>query len=172
MCVYVPYKLQHDLMAEAQNLLEAICFAFARRHIRANLESENLICPGAIELNHWALVFRQNAESVEPHVMIKSKGKFMALDHFDALMNEAVQLRHTAVHRPRTSAEDIEIFLGKAIELAIALNDKNCAERLESLQSHLIRSEKRLRSGKNLAAQSRRQGNSRDQHATSQTLCS
>ena len=109
--VYLPLNTQHRLLVKVQAILEDPCYAFGHKMMRDILQKEGWDCPESVELNIWARVFRGNED------------KFHA-DQLDELgkpipefLDSIAQLRHTAVHRVRVSANRVQQFMMDAESL-------------------------------------------------------
>ena len=86
----------------------------------------------SIELNEWNNRFSKHAKSLPPSAMKSIAGKTTA----EILFGTSI-IRHSAVHRLRTSAAGILNMLGAAITFAEAHNDSKRAERVTEIKRRL-----------------------------------
>ena len=86
----------------------------------------------SIELNNWNNRFSRYAKSLPPSAMKSIAGKTT-----DEILFGTSIIRHSAVHRLRTSAASILKMLGAAITFAEALNDSKRAERIIKIKTQL-----------------------------------
>lgn len=115
-----------------QQALERTCYDFATRSLPEVVEEE-WECAGSVDLNLWARVFSTN------------EGRFLQEDvdelgkPLSQLFDSIAQLRHTAVHRVRISANRLEQFLNDAESLFGLLHDDQCSGQLARLrrETHL-----------------------------------
>lgn len=135
---YVPYGAQHAILTTAQTVLEECCFDFASKTIPDALSERGWDCASAVELTKWARVLHKELPQGLSGVTVQS-----------ALVSTH-QLRHTAVHRLRTTARGISRLLESAVGLAEALNDVARAAQLEELKSELDGKIKAMEMSKNV----------------------
>lgn len=95
--VYLPYQTQHKLLGIVQQALERAYYNFAMR-VLPDLVEEEWECAESVELNLWARIFSTNQERFSQEGVGKL-GKPLS-----QLFDSVAQLRHTAVHRVRVSA--------------------------------------------------------------------
>ena len=86
----------------------------------------------SIELNKWNHRFSKYAKSLPPSAMKSIAGKTTA----EILLGTSI-IRHSAVHRLRTSAAGTLNMLAAAITFAEALNDSKRAERVMEIKRQL-----------------------------------
>ena len=86
----------------------------------------------SIELNEWNNRFSKYAKSLPPSAMKSIAGKTTA-----EMLFGTSRIRHSAVHRVRTSAAGILNMLGAAITFAEALNDSKRGERITEIKGQL-----------------------------------
>ncbi|KAK5077834.1 hypothetical protein LTR64_003765 [Lithohypha guttulata] len=131
--VYLPFQTQHKLLVLAQETLERACYDFTIASMPELIKSEGWDCAEALELNIWT----RKMESRED--------KFLAEDvaelgkPFNDLLDTVAQIRHTAVHRLRISANRIGLYLQDAESLSRLLHDRGCLQSLSRLrrETHL-----------------------------------
>ncbi|KAH7393723.1 hypothetical protein BKA64DRAFT_626071 [Cadophora sp. MPI-SDFR-AT-0126] len=126
--VYIPLQTQHRLLVKVQATLEDACYAFGHKMMDGILLKEGWDCPESVELNIWAWVFRCNEDKFDAEKLVEL-GK-----PFPELLDSIVQLRHTAVHRVRVSANKLQQFIAEAESLAIILDNNTCARLLSRLR--------------------------------------
>ena len=86
----------------------------------------------SIELKKWNHRFSKYAKSLPPSAIKPIVGKTTA-----EILHDTSKIRHSAVHRLRTSAASILNMLGAAITFAEALNDSRRAERVTKIKTQL-----------------------------------
>ncbi|PVH69905.1 hypothetical protein DL98DRAFT_438000 [Cadophora sp. DSE1049] len=126
--VYIPLQTQHRLLVKVQATLEDACYAFGHKMMDGILLKEGWDCPESVELNIWARVFRCNEDKFDAEKLVEL-GK-----PFPELLDSIAQLRHTAVHRVRVSANKLQQFIAEAESLAIILDNNTCARLLSRLR--------------------------------------
>ncbi|KAJ3952557.1 hypothetical protein N0V92_010994 [Colletotrichum tropicale] len=135
---YVPYSAQHAILTTAQTVLEECCFDFASKTIPDALSERGWDCASAVELTKWA------------RILHKELPQGLSGATFQSALVSTHQLRHTAVHRLRTTARGIIRLLESAVGLAEALNDVARAAQLEELKSELDGKIKAMEMSKNV----------------------
>ncbi|KAF5714971.1 hypothetical protein FGLOB1_3274 [Fusarium globosum] len=111
--VYLPFPIEHLLMEQLQKILELACYQYGARKIPSIMQKLGWECPESVELSKWAeLLGRQG------NLERQRDGKPLA-----ELLSSIAQIRHTAVHRLRTSSTGLERFLADAEELSVVLGD-------------------------------------------------
>jgi hypothetical protein len=122
--VYLPLPSQHRILVKIQAILEDACYTFGERKVPEIMEKEGWDSPECVELNIWTQIFRSNEEKFDTH-KIQELGK-----PFGQILDSMAQLRHTAVHRLRVSANRVEQFLIEGEQLANLIGDEKCGRRL------------------------------------------
>ncbi|OAP55055.1 hypothetical protein AYL99_10755 [Fonsecaea erecta] len=126
--VYLPFQTQHQLLVKVQGILERACHEFGMRAIKEAVEREGWDCPESAELNRW------------PRVLLLHKDNFLQGDlealgkPLEQVLDSITQLRHTAVHRLRVSANRLEQFMVDAEALARLLQHDSCTRQLSRLR--------------------------------------
>ncbi|QGI79899.1 hypothetical protein CEK25_006628 [Fusarium fujikuroi] len=111
--VYLPFPTEHLLMEKLQKVLEAACYEYGVRELSSILQERHWDCPEAVELSQWA-------------ELLGNKGNLKRQDSdrsLKELLHSIAQIRHTAVHRLRTSSSGLQRFLADAEDLTRALGD-------------------------------------------------
>ncbi|KLP04784.1 uncharacterized protein Y057_6537 [Fusarium fujikuroi] len=111
--VYLPFPTEHLLMEKLQKVLEAACYEYGVRELSSILQERHWDCPEAVELSQWA-------------ELLGNKGNLKLQDSdrsLKELLHSIAQIRHTAVHRLRTSSVGLQRFLADAEDLTRALGD-------------------------------------------------
>lgn len=126
--VYLPYRTQHQLLAKVQGILEKTCYDFGLRTLKETLDDQGWDCAESVELNRWPRLFLLNQEKFRQED-VASLGKPLA-----ELLNSITQLRHTAVHRLRIRANQLEQFMVDAEALARVLQDDHQTQKLARLR--------------------------------------
>ncbi|KAG9228717.1 hypothetical protein BJ875DRAFT_489597 [Amylocarpus encephaloides] len=126
--VYIPLQIQHRLLMRVQATLEDACYEFGHRMMGDILQKEGWDCPESVELNIWARVFRGNEDKFDAEKLLELRKPF------PELLDSIAQLRHTAVHRVRVSANKTQQFITEAESLATLLHNYTCARMLSRLR--------------------------------------
>ena len=113
---------------KVQAILENACYAFGHEKMGDVLQKEGWDCPESVELNIWARVFRHNEDRFDAEKLL-DLGK-----PFSELLDSIAQLRHTAVHRVRVSANKVCQFMTEAESLANILHNDTCARTLSRIR--------------------------------------
>ncbi|RDL30367.1 Uncharacterized protein BP5553_10245 [Venustampulla echinocandica] len=92
------------------------------------LQTKGWDCPESVELNIWARIFCSNEDKFDAE-KLDQLGK-----PFPEFLDSIAQLRHTAVHRVRVSANTVRQFMIEAEFLADILHDNICARTLSCLR--------------------------------------
>ncbi|QGI62732.1 uncharacterized protein FFB20_09951 [Fusarium fujikuroi] len=111
--VYLPFPTEHLLMEKLQKTLEAACYEYGIRELSSIMQERHWDCPEAAELSQWA-------------ELLGNKGNLKRQDSdrsLKELLHSIAQIRHTAVHRLRTSSSGLQRFLDDAEDLTRALGD-------------------------------------------------
>ncbi|KAE9381226.1 hypothetical protein N431DRAFT_551376 [Stipitochalara longipes BDJ] len=126
--VYLPLNTQHRLLVKVQAILEDACYAFGQKMMGDILQKEGWDYPESVELNIWARVFHSNENKFDAD-KLNELGK-----PFSELLDSIAQIRNTAVHRVRVSANKVQQFLMDAETLANILHNNICARTLSRLR--------------------------------------
>ena len=148
--IYLPCSLQHSLLVKAQNLLEDCLFKFGTSKMQEVMKDKGWDCAQCVELNDWMKILRRRKD-----LLNNFKDK-MSHRPLSAVLDSLVQLRHTAVHRQRITALEVQLFLEDAASLLDLLGDEeaakdmsdiNCSlsDHLKDLSAHFKLSEENLR---------------------------
>ena len=134
--LYIPYKTQHELLTRTQCLLEACCYSFTAQWMPDLLDQWQWDCPQAIELNNWTFIVAKQMHKLPSHCFgdLDTDKNPMSLASVLTSVNE---LRHTAVHRLRTTAKGILEMIRSATRFAGALGDLSCQQQLDELHGRL-----------------------------------
>jgi len=109
--IYLPYTLQHALLVRAQNLLEDCLFKFGSNKMRDVIKDKGWDCAQCVELNDWVKILRKRKDLLNDSSVETSNRPL------SAILGSLVQLRHTAVHRQRITALEVQLFLEDAESL-------------------------------------------------------
>ena len=126
--VYLPYQTQHQLLVKVQGILEKACYEFGARELKETVQNEGWGCAESAELNRWPQIFLLNQDKFLP-TDLQELGK-----PFAQVLNSITQIRHTAVHRLRISANRLEQFMIDAEAIARLLRNDNDVQRLTRLR--------------------------------------
>ena len=130
--MYLPFKTQHRILVLVQSLLEECCLDFGNTWVPDLMEAQKWYEAESIELNKWNNKFSRYAKSLPPSAMKSITGKTTA-----EILFGTSNIRHSAVHRLRTSAAGILNMLSAAITFAEAFNDSKRAERVTEIKRQL-----------------------------------
>ncbi|KAH8817458.1 hypothetical protein F5884DRAFT_853873 [Xylogone sp. PMI_703] len=114
--VYFPLRTQNYILMKVQTILENACFDFAQRVMPDILKKQNWDCPESSELNIWAAEFLGRKKEFASK--LDNTGRPL-----EKLFYSISEIRHTAVHRTRVSARQVEQFILDAESLATLLGD-------------------------------------------------
>lgn len=103
--VYLPFQTQHKLLVLAQETLERACYDFTIASMPELIKSEGWDCAEALELN----IRTRKMESREDNFLVEDVAELGK--PFNDLLDTIAQIRHTAVHRLRISANRIGLYL-------------------------------------------------------------
>lgn len=118
-------------MTEVQALLERSCFAYGQITFCEELKRRGWDCPESVELNAWTPVLLEQQAKVNPE-LVAQRGRPLP-----EILNSLSQLRHTAVHRIRVTANRIYQFVCDAENLSMILADCECSKHLANLRRGL-----------------------------------
>ena len=138
--VYIQYRSQHLITTTIQNLLEESCFEFAQQHFPRILAIKGWDCPEAVELTEWTKLISQ-------HPPQPAKGINKPIDELFGLLHD---LRHSAVHRLRKTANGIERLAENAQLFLEALDDLFRSEKVSVLRRDLKDAIEELKRNKDL----------------------
>lgn len=133
--LYLPYKVQHQVLWRIQRLLEECCYAFTEEWLPDLLEQRRWDCPEAIELNNWTEVVIKRLSKLPCHCF-GDLGSDPRASLTDVLMS-INDLGHAAVHRVRTRAKGISEMIRCATKFARALRSSACEKQLDELHREL-----------------------------------
>ncbi|MCJ1247429.1 hypothetical protein MMC30_004643 [Trapelia coarctata] len=130
--LYLPYMIQHIILANTQRLLEECCFEFTTKWLPSVLKEENWSCVEAVELTMWTRIMARRCDELPAGAIFMEpgqslKGVFSATDY----------LRHSAVHRLPMAAYKIHKLVQSAQKLAKTLGDVARAAQLETVRVEL-----------------------------------
>ncbi|KAK0386391.1 hypothetical protein NLU13_6228 [Sarocladium strictum] len=123
--VYLPFKVQHQLLRHLQSLLESACYDFGLRTMPEILHEHKWDCAEAMELNRWV-----GAVMKQENIMANKRCATPA----ETVLRAVANIRHTAVHRLRVNAKAIQQFLLDAETLAIFIEDVELQRRISRLR--------------------------------------
>ena len=129
--VYLPFGIQHRLFVKVQCILEKACFGFAQKHLGGVLQREGWDCAEAVELNRWPEIFL-TYESEFNLRDVEDIGK-----SFSKLLDSIIQLRHTAVHRVRLTADGALQSIVDAELFAKLLRDYECLAVITTIKQQM-----------------------------------
>lgn len=133
--VYLPYKTQHQIISKVQFIVEECCFIFATTSLPEAISARGWECPEAAELTQWIKLLLPREEEISASAVSKISGR-----SWQDVLIATSKIRHSAVHRLRTSAKGIQNMLGDAIMLTIMLRDTVRTSLLEHISRELASS--------------------------------
>lgn len=129
--IYLPCTLQHTLLVRAQNLLEDCLFKFGSAKMQAVIRDKGWNCAQCVELNDWIKVLRRRKDLLNnPEVEPSNRP-------LSAILGSLTQLRHTAVHRQKITALQVQLFLEDAESLLGLLGDRESAQEIARIRCSL-----------------------------------
>jgi hypothetical protein len=123
----VPYQVQHALLVTTQSILEKCCYAFARRWFPFEVEAAGWDCAEAVELTKWTRFILKHSERL-PREAFAIEGALL-----QDILASVQRLRHTAVHRLRTTLSGVRNLIRDAVTCAEALRDSIWIPQLRDL---------------------------------------
>lgn len=128
----MPYALQHRILTSIQSLLEECCFNFGKRWLPDIIASEGWEVPEQVELTMWTAKLKQHAKKIPADAAFKIPGK-----SWEEVLFGTHVLRHSAVHRLKTSAYGLVNLIEGAVLLTRMLKDIPRAQRIEEIRDTL-----------------------------------
>ncbi|KAJ5917577.1 hypothetical protein N7466_011131 [Penicillium verhagenii] len=125
--VYTQYRCQHLITTTIQQLLEESCFEFAQQHFPHLLAINGWDCAEAVELTEWTKLLSQ-------HPPQPSDGINKPINE---LFGHVRELRHSAVHRLRKTANGVERLAENAQLFLETLDDVFRSEKVSVLRREL-----------------------------------
>lgn len=113
-------------MNRLQKYLEMACYEFGDRVMPDIVQKYGWDCPDSAELNRWPPLLKREG-AVDWTNTHQSP---------DELLRSIANIRHTAVHRLRTSSVGLERFLADAEELVVVLGDAAHVKAVSQLRSN------------------------------------
>jgi hypothetical protein len=129
--IYLPCSLQHSLLVKAQNLLEDCLFKFGTSKMQEVVKDKSWDCAQCVELNDWVEILRRRKD-----LLNNFKGGTSGRP-LSTVLGSLVQLRHTAVHRQRVTALEVQLFLQDAESLLDLLDDGEAAKEISNVHRSL-----------------------------------
>ncbi|KAH8726696.1 hypothetical protein GQ44DRAFT_771071 [Phaeosphaeriaceae sp. PMI808] len=123
----IPYQVQHALLVTTQNILEKCCYEFARKWFPLELEAIGWNCAEAVELTKWTRVILKHSEWLPREAFAVEE--LLSQD----VLASVQRLRHTAVHRLRTTLRGVRKLIRDAVTFAEALRDSIWIPQLRDL---------------------------------------
>ncbi|THY80370.1 hypothetical protein D6C95_09534 [Aureobasidium pullulans] len=135
--LYLPYHVQHKLLAYLQASLETVCFGYLKREHSHTLDGSDSLreveYPDNLEFPQYVNIFRE-------HVEFDSQALNKYLDEpVKYLYNSLVWLRHCTVHRRQANIGYLYVWVNDARSLAKLVGDSKAAEQFETTQLKLER---------------------------------
>ena len=126
--LYLNFELQHSLLTTTQRILEKSLFEFGLKVVAETVREKGWDCAQCVELNDWVKILRRRPD-ILPKQRVEGLNKSLQM-----LLDSIVQIRHTAVHRQRVTANAIESFLADAECFARLLDDHTCTLELANIR--------------------------------------
>ncbi|MCJ1257356.1 hypothetical protein MMC24_005181 [Lignoscripta atroalba] len=130
--IYLPYKTQHRILGTIQSLLEECCYEFGGKWLPNLISAKQWECPESVELNEWAHKLLKNIKSIPASALGQVQGK-----GFNQILCATPKIRHTAVHRLRTTATGVLNMIDTASALARMLDDTPRMLQIEKIREAL-----------------------------------
>ena len=130
--LYLPFKTQHNLLNALQRMLEDCCFEFGHAWVPDLMKDNGWREVEALELTQWTQWFPKIKASLPDGTIRQIEGKTVA-----EILSAVGVIRHAAVHRVRTSAEEILVMLGAAETFANLLYDESRVMQLENMKTEV-----------------------------------
>ncbi|KAH7233902.1 uncharacterized protein BKA55DRAFT_523373 [Fusarium redolens] len=125
--VYLPFPTEHLLMERLQKTLELACYEFGARAMPDTLRNRGWDCPESVELSKWTEVLKREG-------VLKRENTRKTLQE---LLYSIANIRHTAVHRLRTSSVGLEMFIADAEDLVEVLGDTAYSKSISQLRTNM-----------------------------------
>jgi len=122
----IPYIFQHTILVTAQSILEKCCYEFAKHWFPSKLENAGWDCAEAVELTKWTRII-SHSEKLPSDAL--AAGRSLSQD----VLISVDLLRHTAVHRLRTTARGVSKLIQYALKFTETLKDSTRTLELEEL---------------------------------------
>lgn len=119
--------MQHSILCTIQRVLEECFFDFTNKWMPAEIERNGWDCATAVELTKWTRLLPKWSAKL-PEECLQLHGS-----ELDTLLYTIRKIRHTAVHRLRTTARGIGELALSAMRLAEVLQDGARISQLEDL---------------------------------------
>ncbi|KAI4236466.1 MAG: hypothetical protein LQ349_002538 [Xanthoria aureola] len=130
--IYLPYRTQHRILHLVQALLEHCCLDFGNAWAPEMMQAHRWDGAESIELTQWTRRFSPIAKSLPATAIIETSGQSL-----NDVLFATSSLRHSAVHRLRTSTAGMMRMLKAAINFTEALNDSKRTERITEIKTQL-----------------------------------
>lgn len=130
--IYLPYRTQHRILHLVQTLLEQCCLDFGNAWAPEMMQARRWDGAESIELTQWTRRFAPVAKSLPATAIIETSGQSL-----NEVLFATSPLRHSAVHRLRTSTAGMIRMLKAAVTFTEALNDSKRTERITELKTQL-----------------------------------
>ncbi|KAM0329988.1 hypothetical protein ACHAQA_004157 [Verticillium albo-atrum] len=128
---YFPYETQHLILTTTQRVLEECCFDFASKWFPSVPKTRGWDCAAAVELTTWVAIFKRKLPKLPCDALKVNEQSLERI--FDPIR----VVRHTAVHRLRTTAQDVSRLVGAALNLTEALRDYARSAKLALLKTEV-----------------------------------
>jgi hypothetical protein len=123
----IPFQTQHTILGIAQNTLEHCCYDFALQWFPGELEIHGWDCAEAVELTAWTRFINERSNKLPKDAF--AEGRSLSRP----LVISVHLLRHTAVHRLRTSARELIRLIRNALTFAEVLRGSSRTLQLQQL---------------------------------------
>jgi hypothetical protein len=116
---------------KAQNLLEDCLFKFGTSKMQEVVKDKGWDCAQCVELNDWVKILRRRKN------LLNNLNRGTSGRPLSTVLGSLVQLRHTAVHRQRVTALEVQLFLEDAKSLLDLLDDREAAKEISNVHRSL-----------------------------------
>ncbi len=127
--MYLSFETQHQILIRVQQILESAIYAFAQKKLGGVLQREGWDCAEAVELNRWPRILQTYNDELKLDVSLEEHSKSLS-----QLLDSITQIRHTAVHRVRRTANTIVQFIVDAESFVKLLRNDNYVNTLSMIR--------------------------------------
>jgi hypothetical protein len=130
--VYLPFRTQHQILKSVQSMLEECCFEFGKSWLPEMMKVKGWEEVESVELNEWVKTFSSYMKAIPLAATKPAVGEELKTVIFGIR-----DLRHSAVHRWRTSAERTIEMLDTATNFTQALKDTERTAYIRTIRKEL-----------------------------------
>ena len=133
--LWLPHRLQQDILTRGQQILEAGCWDFGQRHLRPTMSSHgrDWTCVHDGELNEWTKIIIDNLPKLSNGALRLE----VTTESLEELIVSVNDIGHWAAHRIRGPAGPLASLLSKGCTFLRMLRDDGRAKWLGELAEEL-----------------------------------